>query len=140
MRFVDTNVLLYSVSTHPDESPKAAIAQGVLDAGDLCLSVQVLQEFYVQATRAARMGALSPADAAGFVGKWLRFPVQEMTVELMQKSFAAAVRWQLSYWDASVVEAARLSGCQEILSEDLSAGQDYGGVRVTNPFSGSISP
>ena len=134
MRFVDTNVLLYSVSTHPDEYAKAAIAQELLDEEDLCLSVQILQEFYVQATRTSRIGALSHADAAAFIEKWLRFPAQEMTIALMQAAFAANARWQLSSWDAAVVEAARILGCSEILSEDLSAGQDYGGIRVTNPF------
>jgi predicted nucleic acid-binding protein len=51
MRFADTNVLLYAVSTLPAESVKAAQAQAVLASRDLALSVQVLQEFYVQATR-----------------------------------------------------------------------------------------
>jgi len=43
-------------------------------------------------------------------------------------------RFQLSYWDAAIIEAARTMGCTEVLSEDLSDGQDYAGVRVTNPF------
>ena len=134
MRFVDTNVLLYSVSTLPEESSKATAARELLDETDLCLSVQVRQEFYVQATRKSKTGALSPADAAAFVEKWMRFPVQETTVGVMREAFAASVRWQISYWDAAVVEAARTFGCREVLSEDLNAGRDYGGVRVANPF------
>jgi predicted nucleic acid-binding protein len=43
-------------------------------------------------------------------------------------------RFQLSYWDAAIIEASRVLGCTEVLSEDLKDGQDYGGVRVTNPF------
>ena len=134
MRFVDTNVLLYSVSTHPDEGRTAAVAEGLLDCDDLCLSVQVLQEFYVQATRSSRIGALSHADAASLVETWLRFPVQETTVALMLAAFKASARWHLSYWDAAVIEAARLRGCHEMLTEDLAAGVDYDGVRVVNPF------
>jgi predicted nucleic acid-binding protein len=42
--------------------------------------------------------------------------------------------FQLSYWDAAIIEASRAMGCTQVLSEDLSDGQDYGGVRVTNPF------
>ena len=53
MRFVDTNVLLYAVSTAPAEAAKAGAARGLLEADDLALSAQVLQEFYVQATRRA---------------------------------------------------------------------------------------
>ena len=136
MRFVDTNILLYSVSSDPDERGKAIAAVELLDAEDLCLSVQVLQEFYVQATRKCRSGSLTHEDATAFIAKWLRFPVQEMTVKLMQAAFAAGRRWQVSYWDAAIVEAARMLGCDELLSEDLSAGQDFGGLRVVNPFSG----
>jgi predicted nucleic acid-binding protein len=134
MRFVDANILLYSLSTHSAESAKAEIARRLLDDDDLCLSVQVLQEFHVQATRPSRRGALSHDEAVALVQTWLRFPVQEITVALMRNAFAASARWHLSYWDAAVIEAARLQGCGHVLSEDLSAGQDYGGVRVTNPF------
>ncbi len=134
MRFLDTNVLLYSVSTHPDEQRKAAIAVEILDSDDLCVSVQVLQEFYVQATRPSREDALSHEIAVSFTEKWQRFPVQEMTVALMQAAFTSKERWQISYWDAAIIEAALLLECTELLSEDLNTGQDYGGIRVVNPF------
>ena len=64
MRFVDTNVLLYAVSTAPDEQPKRQIALALLEADDLSLSVQVLQEFYVQATRASKPERLDHKRAA----------------------------------------------------------------------------
>ena len=54
MRFVDTNVLLYAISRDPAEQDKAKRANDLLADHDLALSVQVLQEFYVQATRASR--------------------------------------------------------------------------------------
>ena len=116
------------------EAAKAAIAMSILTCDDLGLSVQVLQEFYAQATRPTKPGALSHQDAVAFVSTWLRFPVESMTVPIMQAAFATKARWQISYWDAAIIEAARASGCQEVLSEDLSHRQDYGGVWVTNPF------
>ena len=134
MRFADTNILLYSISLAPGEAPKAEMAIALLAATDLCLSVQVLQEFYVQATRSSNPSALSHRDAVAFIATWLRFPVQSLTVPVLQAALAAKERWQLSYWDAAIIEAARASGCHEVLSEDLNHGQDYGGVRVTNPF------
>jgi predicted nucleic acid-binding protein len=134
MRFVDTNVLLYSVSTDPHETEKAATAARVLEAPDLALSVQVLQEFLVQATRGGRSRSLSPDEAHGFISTWLRYPVQETTTELMRRAIIASGRWQISYWDAAVVEAAKLLGCSELLTEDLNEGQDFAGVRVVNPF------
>jgi predicted nucleic acid-binding protein len=134
MRFVDTNILLYSISTDPSEERKASIAEELLQSRDLALSVQVLQEFYVQATRVGKPGALTHREAVAFITSWKRFPVQEMTVYLMDAAFAAKERWGISYWDSAIIEAARAAGCSELLSEDLSDGQDYGGVRVIDPF------
>jgi len=67
MRFADTNVLLYSVSTVPEEAAKARMAQALLASRDIAISVQVLQEFYVQATRASRAEALTHDEAMGFI-------------------------------------------------------------------------
>jgi predicted nucleic acid-binding protein len=136
VRFVDTNVLLYAASTAPDERVKASAAREILQAEDLGLSVQVLQEFYVQATRAARVERLTHEQAASLVEALLRFPVQETTVALMRAALQTGQRFRISYWDAAVVEAARSLGCDTLLSEDLGHGTDYGGVRVVNPFAG----
>jgi len=134
MRFLDTNILLYAVSGNPAEREKAEIAEKLLDSSDLALSVQVLQEFYVQATRPTRQHQLSPDEARGLIESWLRFTVAETTVDLMRAAVEGARRFQLTYWDAAIIEAARLLGCKEVLSDDLSDGQNYGGVRVRNPF------
>lgn len=134
MRFVDTNVLLYAVSSHPGERAKAERAAELLGSPDLGLSVQVLQEFYVQATRATAPAALSHSAAVEFLTALMHFPIQETTVGLWRSALAARARWQLSYWDAAIVEAARALGCDTLLTEDLQDGQDFGGVRVVNPF------
>ena len=101
---------------------------------DLALSFQVLQEFYTQATRPSRRRKLAHVEAVAFISRWLRFPVQRMDVPLMQSALSTKARWQISYWDAAIIEAARASDCREILSEDLNHGQNYAGVLVTNPF------
>jgi predicted nucleic acid-binding protein len=134
MRFVDTNVLLYAVSTDPAEARKAAVARELLEADDLALSVQVLQEFYVQATREGRPGRLTHEQAALLIESFLRFPAQDTTVALLRGALELKRRHRLSYWDASTLEAARQLGCATVLSEDLAHGRDYGGVRVVNPF------
>jgi predicted nucleic acid-binding protein len=134
VRFVDTNVLLYAVSRDRAERRKAKLATELLSGRDLALSVQVLQEFYVQATRESRRDALTHEQAASFVTAFGRFPVQATTLELVHAAMAARDRFGLAYWDAAIVEAARLIGCDEVLSEDLSPTQDYGGISVTNPF------
>ena len=134
MRFADTNVLLYSVSTVPEEADKTRKAQALLANRDIGLSLQVLQEFYVQATRASRAEPLTHDEAMGFIRAWRRFPTQELTLAVMDDALALKARFQVSYWDAAIIAAARASGCTEVLSEDLNDGQDYGGVRVVNPF------
>ena len=134
MRFVDTNVLLYATSTAAEERIKKETALAVLDDLDLALSVQVLQEFYVQATHPAKTERLTHEEAVALVESWMRFRVQEISVRLLQDALATTHRWQISYWDASIVEAARAAGCSTLLSEDLQDGMDFAGVRVVNPF------
>ncbi len=139
MRFVDTNVLLYAISTAPDEAGKARVAREILTAADLALSVQVLQEFYVQATRPSRKDALSPHQAVALVEAWLRFPTQDTSVALLRAGLATASKHRVSYWDAAIVEAARMQGCDVVLSEDMSDGQQFDGVRIRNPFAGDTA-
>jgi len=134
MPFIDTNILLYSLDLEAAQPAKAAIATRLLTRSDLVLSVQVLQEFYVQATHARRPDALPHAIAARLIQKWLRFRVQENTVTVLQSALVLKDRYQISYWDAAILAAAKVSRCHEVFSEDLSHGQAYDGVSVVNPF------
>ncbi|HWH45916.1 MAG TPA: PIN domain-containing protein [Thermoleophilaceae bacterium] len=132
--FADTNVLLYAISSAPEERDKASRANAILDAGDVALSVQVLQEFYVQATRESRPDRISHEQAARLVESLLVFPVADITTAVMLGAMTTRQRFGISYWDAAIVEAARSLGCDVVLSEDLSDSQDYAGIRVENPF------
>lgn len=136
VRFVDTNVLLYAVSRKDDEREKARRANEVLTSRDLGLSVQVLQEFYVQATHDHRSDRITHEEAAALVQAFQRFPTQELTADLVEVAMSTKQRFGISYWDAAIIEAARTLGCEVLLSEDLSDGQDYDGVIVENPFDG----
>ncbi len=73
-------------------------------------------------------------QATVLIEAFSRFPVQEMTLHLLRASLDAKQRYGISYWDAAILEAARNLSCHTVLSEDLSDGQDYDGVRVENPF------
>lgn len=134
MRFVDTSVLLYAVSRDPEELHKAQIARDLLGERDLAISAQVLQEFYVQATRASRPDPLTHEQAAGLIASFLRFPLIDVTRAVVLAAMETRQRFGISYWDAAIIEAARSLDCDTVLSEDLSDGQDYAGVRVENPF------
>lgn len=134
MRFVDTNILLYSLDLEPANPAKTAIATEILTGTDLTLSVQVLQEFYVQATHPRRPDALPHDIAVRLIQKWLRFRIQENTVAVLQSALALKDRYQTSYWDAAILAAAKSARCQHLLTEDLNHGQDYDGITVVNPF------
>jgi predicted nucleic acid-binding protein len=137
VRFVDTNILLYAISRDPEEQDKAERANDILAAGDVALSIQVLQEFYVQATRDSRPDPLTHEQAVKLVESFLRFPVVEITTGVMLAALATRERFGIFYWDAAILEAGRSLGCDVVLSEDLSDGEDYAGVRVESPFRGS---
>ena len=134
MRFVDSNIPIYAIAGNSADEKKAEQALRILEDGDLATSVQVLQEFYVQATRDTRRDRISHEEAVAFIQALCQFPVQELTANVLQSALATKHRYQISYWNAAIIEAARALGCREVLTEDLGDGQDYGGVRVTNPF------
>jgi predicted nucleic acid-binding protein len=136
VEFVDTNVLLYAISREPDEQAKAARANEILDGREVALSVQVLQEFYVQATGPTRPVPLDHARAFELLETFLGFQVQELTTSLVLAALETCQRFGIPYWDAAILEAARALGCDVVLSEDLADGMDYGRVSVENPFRG----
>jgi predicted nucleic acid-binding protein len=133
-RFLDTNILLYSISRHPAEASKRARAIAILEDDDNALSVQVLQEFYVQATRLTRRDAIQHDIAEGLIRSWLRFKVQEITVAVMSEALQIRASQKLSYWDAAIVAAARELGCRELYSEDMTHGREIDGTVIVNPF------
>jgi len=134
-RFLDTDVLLYSISDDPRDGTKRDIAIALVEQPDNALSAQVLQEFYVQATRASRPNPLPHEVAVAFVRTWIeRFSIQDLTVSILDSALEIKATTRLSYWDAAIVSAARALGCTELLSEDMSHGRKIGGMTIVNPF------
>ncbi len=134
MTFVDTNVLLYAVCAGETDRAKAEKARSLLRRDDLALSVQVLQEFYVQATRTTRTQPLTHDEAVALINLWLRFAIVPNSVPLLQNALRLKARYHIGYWDAAILAAAIGAGCSELLSEDLNPGQTYETVTVINPF------
>ncbi len=132
--FLDTNVLLYATSSHAEEAAKRARAHELLARDDGALSVQVLQEFYVQATRPTRVGRLPHDVAAGLIRAWSRFQVQEMTLRILDAALEIKAAHGFSYWDSAIIAAARALGCRILYSEDMSHGREIDGVSIINPF------
>jgi predicted nucleic acid-binding protein len=130
--FLDTNVVVYAFDTADPEKQRAAI--DVLESGRrLVVSTQVLLEAWWVLTRRLEQ-PLSEDAASEVIDQLCRLPVVSTDADLVRRAINTSRRWQLAVWDALIVEAARSSGCDRILTEDLHHGQDFDGVRVENPF------
>jgi predicted nucleic acid-binding protein len=132
--FIDTNILLYSVSIHPEEFEKQQLAARILKREKCVFSVQVLQEFYVQATRPTRARRATHEEAYGLVEAWWRYPVQDLTIEVFKHALQLKERFGFSYWDCAIISAAHFSGCQLLYSEDMQHDQVVSGIKIVNPF------
>lgn len=133
--FVDSNVLVYA---HDRSEPhKQAIAQALLEelwaARTGRLSAQILQEFYVVATRKfdPPMSRAAAREIIALYGTW---PLVQIDVPLMLAASELEQAQVLSFWDALVVEAARRAGAARLVTEDLQDGRTVAGVRIENPF------
>jgi predicted nucleic acid-binding protein len=133
--FVDTNVLMYASGADDSSLRKTGIARGILRTTDgIVLSLQVLQEFYVNATRVTRPSNLSHADASALIESWSRFPIVVPTLATMQRALKIRERHRFAYWDSAIMAAAIEAGCSTILSEDWKHDQVVEGLRLENPF------
>ena len=132
--FVDSNVFLYAVNGRPADRAKADIARALLNQDPVHLSVQVLNEFTINAIRQDKT-ALTREEAADCCHVWkeenIVHPISVYTYELAQRWFQPR---HLSLWDALIVASANLAECSILYSEDMNSGQLYGNVTVTNPF------
>ena len=133
--FVDTNVLTYAYDR--SETGKQPVAKAYLRAlwrtRTGTLSTQVLQEFYVVATRKLR-APMRRTTARRIVSLYAEWPVVQVDPPLILAASELEERHTLSFWDALVVEAAHRAGATRLVTEDLQAGQRIGGVTIENPF------
>lgn len=132
--FLDTNVLLYAVSTTPAEAEKTRIARELTQTADWAWSAQVAAEFVRAGTRPRQPKPLTRTEARRWIETWMAFPMVAIDGALVLEALQLAERFQTSHFDAQILAAAKRLDCATLYSEDLNHGQDYGGVRVVNPF------
>ena len=133
--FLDTNILVYAYDNHdPQKQDKA---QQLLTSGieqeNLVLSVQVMGEFFNAANRHIPE-PLTPDEVGEIINTLSILPIQEVDLAMVNRAIDTHKKYQISYWDSLIVSAAERAKCTEIISEDLSDGQSYNGIRVRNPF------
>lgn len=131
--FFDSNIFLYAASKDQADAEKSRCAARLIAEKRFGISIQVAQEFYHNARIKARL-AITAEQSEKLIGLLLSRPMVMMDVELFASARRICERYQLRYWDAAIVAAAARLGAPVLYSEDLSHGQDYGGVRVINPF------
>jgi predicted nucleic acid-binding protein len=134
-RFVDTNILVYA---HDDSAggrrdQARALVEQLWESRDGCLSVQVLQEFFVTVTRKIAK-PLDAETAKAIVADWSRWYLHVPAADDVLAAIGIHQRTGVSFWDAMIVRSAAEMGCALLYSEDLNAGQEYSGVRAENPF------
>jgi predicted nucleic acid-binding protein len=133
--FVDTNILIYAEDR--DAKVKHQVARSLIvelwDSREGVVSVQVLQEFYVNVTKKLKK-PLSAAKAQEIVEEYLAWTVVDNTGRMVVDAIELQRSAQLSFWDALIVQAAIQTGCDTLYSEDMNSGQRFGSVTVVNPF------
>jgi predicted nucleic acid-binding protein len=133
--FFDSNILVYMFDRSFPQ--KREVARGLLKDhstdGDILLSTQVLQEFYVTVTRKLKP-PLTPEEAANAVAGFADFPTVQIDNMLIQAAIRRSQANRLSFWDGLIVQAALAGGAGVLYSEDMQNGQVFDGLQVSNPF------
>jgi predicted nucleic acid-binding protein len=133
--FIDTNVLVYAHDR--SETQRQPVAQALL--AELwqnrtgALSTQVLQEFYVVATRKYDP-PMSRREARQLVDAYSHWQLVQVDVALILAASQLEEHHTISFWDALIVEAARRAGANRLVTEDLQTGRRLAGVLIHNPF------
>lgn len=133
--FVDSNILIYAHDRDAGlkRERAAATLSDLWDAGTGRLSVQVLQEFYLNATQklATPVARATAREIIKTYGVWVR---RATTVETLTRATEIADLTRLSFWDALIVAAAEEIDAEVLLSEDFNDGQRIAGIKVVNPL------
>jgi predicted nucleic acid-binding protein len=135
VEFCDTNVLAYAHDqlSRNKQPPAARLVGRLAESGEAALSVQVLQELFVTLTHKLPR-PLPIVEARDLIADYATWRVFTPMAAHVIEAIDASARWQVSFWDAMVLTAARHSGAAILWSEGLSHGQRYDGVEVRNPF------
>jgi predicted nucleic acid-binding protein len=131
--FLDANVLVYAQDAGaPDKQRRSReIIGGVAASGDGVISTQVMQEYFVAATR--KIG-VPPLAAKGVLKTFAVFEIVQVSPALIHEAIECSILNQLSFWDSLILAAAASAGCSTVLTEDLNPGQIILGVKIQNPF------
>ena len=109
--FVDTNVLIYAIETSGPDVRKAASARQLIQGRSVCISTQVLGEFYRAVTSARRSSPLKHEEAVAWVQLWKKQEVCGITVGHVDLALDFCHRYRIAYFDALILSSAHLAEC-----------------------------
>lgn len=134
-KFLDTNILVYAYDLSAGEKYRRAkaLVDNLWQSEVACLSIQVLQEFYVVSTKKPNM-SLSNPDAAEIISDLSNWKVHIPNPGDLLRAITLQQEYVVSFWDAMILWSAQQLGCDTLYTEDLNHNQVYGSVRVINPF------
>lgn len=135
LQFVDTNVLVYAHdrSAGRKYEQARALVKELWDSGTGCLSLQVLQEFYVTVTQKVPK-PISPDEVMQIIRALSCWRVHLPNMSDLFRAIEIQRLYRLSFWDAMILASAESLGCELLWSEDFNPEQEYGSVKVINPF------
>lgn len=136
--FVDANVLVYAFDSSAARKQQAAqqLLERLWESSTGCVSIQVLQEFFVTVTKKVAK-PLPVEDAKARIREFAAWRVFAPTTDDVLAAIDLHAQAKIGFWDAMIVLAAAESGCDILWTEDLSDGQLLRGVRIRNPFADS---
>jgi predicted nucleic acid-binding protein len=137
--FIDTNILIYSIDAHdPSKKEKCrGLLRSLTGKSKGVISTQVMQEFYVAATKKMNADALIVKD---ILHAFERFEIVMITPEMIKTAIDCSLINRISFWDALIIVAAETARCEILWTEDLNDGQIIRGVRIKNPLSINTLP
>ncbi len=131
--FIDTNILIYSIDKFDKIKLKKArkFLKETSSENTVVISTQVIQEFYVAATK--KLNA-NPHIIKEIVKNFEKFEIVQINIEMIKDAIDTSILNQISFWDALIIISAEISKCQILYTEDLNQSQLIRGVKIINPF------
>ena len=129
--FIDTNILIYFISSDSDRKAKAR--EVILGSSDAVISSQVISEFISTCLQKRLLNIEEVSEAShGFMRALRLEPIEESTIDSALK---LTKKYKFSYWDSLIVAAALENDCSVLYTEDMQHGQLISNrLRITNPF------
>lgn len=134
--FFDTNILIYSIDkfSRTKQKKARALIKEIATSSTIVISTQVLQEFYVAATK--KLGA-EPLAVKEIINTFERFEIVTITLEMIKDAIDISLLNKISFWDALIIVSAEAAKCTALFTEDLNSGQVIKGVTIINPLATS---